>query len=69
VQALGATVFGIGIWAVVQDETDFESNVASGGVILITAGIVTMIICVVGIIGAIFKLRPLLVLVSPLPSP
>lgn len=60
-------MFGIGIWAVVENQ-DFEfitgNAIASGGGILIVAGIVTMGVCVVGIVGAIFKARPLLVVVS-----
>lgn len=63
--ALGVVVFSVGIWAIVQ-ENDFSfvtgNDVATGAAILITAGIITMIICFIGIIGAIFKLRPLLLI-------
>lgn len=66
-QALGLVVFAVGIWAIVQDQNySFVTGntIISGAGILIFAGIVTMIICVVGILGAVFKLRPLLVIVS-----
>ena len=66
-QALGIAVLGIGIWAVVR-ENDFAfltgNDIASGGAILIAAGVVTLIVCVIGILGGIFKNRPLLVIVS-----
>jgi succinate dehydrogenase/fumarate reductase cytochrome b subunit len=65
-------VFGFGIRTVLYDlnyEFVTDNNVASAGAILIAAVIVTMIIAVMGIFGATFKLRPLLGLVSPLPSP
>ena len=40
------------------------SDISSGGAIYITCGIVTLIICGVGILGGILKNRPLLVIVS-----
>lgn len=64
-------VFAIGIWAIVQDQNYAfitGNNIASGAAILIAAGIATMIICFVGILGAIFKARPLLILVSAPPG-
>ena len=60
-------VFAIGIYTVVEGQNYSlvtGNDVISGGAILIAAGVVTMIITFVGIIGAIFKLRPLLALVS-----
>lgn len=60
---LGVIVFAIGIWAIVEDQNySFVTgnNIVSGAAILIAAGIITFIICVIGILGAIFKLRPLL---------
>ncbi len=66
-QILGIVVFSIGVWAIVA-ESDFSfitgNAIVSGAAILIVAGIVTIIICVVGILGAIFKARPLLAVVS-----
>jgi len=65
-QILGIVVFAIGIWAIVEDQNySFVTGnaIASGAAILIVSGIITMIICFFGIIGAIFKLRPILVLV------
>ena len=67
IQILGVVVFAIGIWAIVEDQNySFVTgnNIVSGAAILIAAGIITFIICVIGILGAIFKLRPLLVVVS-----
>lgn len=66
-QALGIAILGVGIWAVVQEQNySFvtDNDIASGGAILIAAGAVTLIITFVGILGAIFKWRPLLILVS-----
>ena len=60
-------VFAIGIWAIVEDQNySFVTgnNIVSGAAILIAAGIITFIICVVGILGALLKLRPLLLVVS-----
>lgn len=60
---LGVIVFAIGIWAIVEDQNySFVTgnNIVSGAAILIAAGIITFIICVVGILGALLKLRPLL---------
>lgn len=61
---LGIILIGIGSWAVSQD-SNFSfitgNNILSGAVLLIIAGIVTVIICATGIFGAIFKLRPILV--------
>ncbi len=66
-QILGVIVLAIGIWAVVA-ESDFSfitgNEIASGAALLIVSGIVTIIICLVGIFGGIFKARPLLVVVS-----
>lgn len=66
-QALGIVVLAVGIWALVANQ-DFAvvtgNSIASGAAILIVAGIVTLIICIIGIIGAIFKLRPMLLIVS-----
>lgn len=61
---LGVIVFAIGIWAIVEDQNySFVTGngIVSGAAILIAAGIITFIICVIGILGAIFKLRPLLI--------
>ena len=62
-------MFAIGIWAVVIG-SNFSfvtgNDIISGAVLLIVAGIITFVICVVGILGAIFKARPLLVVVSDL---
>ena len=66
-QILGVIVFAIGIWAIVEDQNySFVTgnNIVSGAAILIAAGIITFIICVVGILGALLKLRPLLLVVS-----
>lgn len=67
--ALGIVVFAVGIWAIVEDMNySFVTgnNIASGAALLIVAGIITMVICFLGIIGAIFKLRPLLIIYAAL---
>ena len=66
-QILGAVLIGVGSWAIARGDTfSFVtgSNVFSGAALLIVAGIVTVLICATGIFGAIFKLRPILVIVS-----
>lgn len=62
---LGCILIGIGSWGIAVD-SDFSfitgSSIASGAVLLIIAGIVTVIVCATGIVGAIFKLRPVLLI-------
>ena len=66
-QLLGLAAVGIGIWVLVEgNDYDYflDGAVVIGGTILIIAGVVTIVISAVGILGAIFKLRLLLVIVS-----
>lgn len=62
---LGCILIGIGSWGIAID-SDFSfvtgSSIASGAALIIVAGCVTVIICVTGILGAIFKWRPVLVI-------
>ena len=65
------TVIGVGGWLITEND-DFSfvtgNHIISGGALLITAGVITALICAVGIIGTIFKLRPLLFIVSEMHS-
>lgn len=66
-QCLGIVLIGVGSWLIATDDNySFitGSGIVSGASLLIIAGIVTVIICAAGIFGAIFKLRPILVVVS-----
>ena len=64
-------MIGVGGW-LINENDDFSfvtgNSIISGGALLITAGIITALICAVGIIGTIFKLRPLLFIVSEMHS-
>ena len=66
-QAIALTVIGVGGWLISEND-DFSfvtgNSIISGGALLIAAGIITTLICAVGIIGTIFKLRPILFIVS-----
>ena len=66
-QILGCVIIGIGSWGIAVDsDLDFmtRSNIGSGAALLIVAGCLTVIICGLGIVGALFKWRYLLVTVS-----
>ena len=66
-QVLGCVIIGIGSWGIAVDsDLDFmtRSNIGSGAALLIVAGCLTVIICGLGIVGALFKWRYLLVTVS-----
>jgi hypothetical protein len=70
-QAIALTVIGVGGWLISEND-DFSfvtgNTIVSGGALLIAAGIITTLICAVGIFGTLFKLRPLLVIVSEMHS-
>lgn len=67
---LGIIDLALGIYVVVEasEYDDAESitgeNVVAGGAILIVSGIITILLCGGGIIGAIFKNRPILIVYS-----
>lgn len=65
-QLFGVIVLAIGIWAIVQNQ-DYAfltgSSVVSGGALLIVCGVITLTISAIGMVGVLFKLRPLLIIV------
>ena len=68
-QLIGIAVLGVGAWGVAQNNAfNFitGNRIIGGAAVLIIAGIVTIIISVIGILGSAFKWRPLLVIVSTL---
>ncbi len=70
-QALGLVLLGIGIWlVVVADDTEEAETITgdsyvAGGALLIVAGAVTLFVCGVGVVGAIFLWRAILIIVRP----
>ncbi len=69
-QVLGVIDVAIGIWLIVEaDSYDDASsitgeNITAGGVTLLVSGVITIALCTTAIVGAVFKLRPLLIIVS-----
>ena len=63
------TVVGGSGW-LMNESGDFSfvagKNIVNGGAVVIAGGIVAIVCCALGITGAIFKLRFLLVIVSTL---
>lgn len=60
---IGLVITGVGVWLVVEGNTLSAvtgNSYASGAAVIIAAGVVTTLICVVGIIAAIGRLRGLL---------
>ena len=69
-QILGVVAFTLGIYLIVEGNEFGEvlttNAYVSGAAIFIVCGVISMIITVVGVLGAIFLWRPLLILVSTL---
>lgn len=66
-QCLGLAAVGVGSYSIVKSETySFVTgnDVASGAGVLIAVGAVIFIVGGIGVLGAIFRWRPLLVIVS-----
>ena len=66
-QLIGIVVMAVGTWVVIKNE-DFSyvtgDKFVQGAGALVSAGVITTIISIIGIFGCIFKARPLLVIVS-----
>lgn len=63
---MGLVAVGVGSYSLVKSETySFVTgnNAASGAAVLITAGCIIFLVGGVGVLGAIFRWRPLLVIV------
>lgn len=70
-QVLGIIAIAIGAWAIASGNTFgfvTGSQLIGGSALLIIIGSVIVIIAAVGVFGAIFKLRPILLIVSGLTS-
>ena len=66
-KAIGLTISAVGIWLVVEGNSlsvITGNSYVSGAAVIIAAGVVTALICVLGIVAAIGKFRPLLAIVS-----
>ena len=67
IQAIAIAILGVAIWLLVTgaDYSFFTDNrIVSGAALLIIAAVVTFVICIIGILGAALKWRPMLVVVS-----
>lgn len=70
-QLVGLAVLGVGGWLTyVADDAEKAETITgdtylAGGILLIILGATAVVICGVGILGAIFLARPLLISVSP----
>ena len=68
IQIFGLAVLGIGIWLVIEGnnygETLTGDGYVAGGALLIVCGIITLFVSIVGMVGACFLLRIVLLIVS-----
>lgn len=61
---LGVIAVGIGIYLLTIKLSIGGAGITAGGAIILVAGLVTSIIAGVGFVGAVFKWRVLLIIVS-----
>ena len=67
IQVVGVLVLALGIYLLVEGQTyDFVTGreAASGAALLVASGVITFCIAAVGFVGACFKWRPFLGIVS-----